>query len=673
MKLRKFLYPLLILLFAGCKEGPLHDGENSGMDSGNMALQSKAVNTPDNSIRGSLIVYLDGEIADGSAPAVDSVFSDILLELGEAGMKRVFPYSPKDEERTRKFGLHRWYQVNFSENLDVVSVAEKFASFANVSRIQYNKILVTENVGPVFSYHPSSRTSAASGTASFNDPYLSDQWHYNNIGDKFVAPTARAGADINLKDAWKLSSGDPSVIVAVVDQGVMNTHPDLKDNIWINEAEMNGNSGSDDDGNGYKDDIYGYNFVSDGPVTWDKPGDNGHGTHVAGTVAAVNNNGTGVCGVAGGTGNGDGVRIMSCQIFDGEEGGNSVTSAKAFKYAADNGASILQCSFGYKAGAIQSDNLYKGTFPLELDALNYFISKKNSPVLDGGLVIFAAGNDGTGMSGYPGGYSDIISVTAIASDNLPTYYTNYGPGCNIAAPGGEYYTGGVVTEAGAVLSTVPEGLVMTDDQGNTSSYDSPYAYMQGTSMACPHVSGVAALGLSYAGKLGKTFTLEEFKSMLLTSVNRLDDLMTGTKQTLVGNSLGTMSLAPYKGNMGTGSIDAWRFLMQIEGTPCAMAKIGERQRLDISSYMGGGAADLTYLSVEVSGEAAETLGLQDETDMKYGKLSIHPTKPGSAKIVVRAIAGGTQTGSGDVMGGMEISKEISIIARDMISSNGGWL
>ena len=97
-------------------------------------------------------------------------------------------------------------------------------------------------------------------------------------------------------------------------------------------------------------DIHGWNFAADGPVSWDQKGDSGHGTHVAGTVAAVNNNGIGVCGVAGGTGKGDGVRLMSCQIFSGDLTGDALVSSRAVKYAADHGASILQCSWGVKAG-----------------------------------------------------------------------------------------------------------------------------------------------------------------------------------------------------------------------------------------------------------------------------------------------------------------------------------
>ena len=155
-------------------------------------------------------------------------------------------------------------------------------------------------------------------TSDFNDPQLFWQWHYINNADQAVGTETVAGADINVAEAWKLTGGDPRVIVAIVDGGVKYNHPDLAANMLINEAELSGQPGVDDDGNGYVDDIYGYNFAVDtGEISYDSTDDGGHGTHVAGTVAAVNNNGIGVCGVAGGTGNNDGVRLHT-DIMQGQ-------------------------------------------------------------------------------------------------------------------------------------------------------------------------------------------------------------------------------------------------------------------------------------------------------------------------------------------------------------------
>lgn len=226
---------------------------------------------------------------------------------------------------------------------------------------------------------------------------------------------------------------------------------------------------------------------------------------------------------------------MSCQIFHDKDGGDAATSAKAIKYAADNGAAIIQCSYGYPAGSVTSDAAYSSGASAEKQAIDYFIAKQNCAAVSGGLAIFAAGNDMTGMSSYPGAYRDYISVTAMSCDYTPAYYTDYGPGCNIAAPGGDAYQSyleNIKTGASEVLSTVNGGK---------------YGYMQGTSMACPHVSGVAALGLSYALQLGKTFTQNEFTTLLLTSVNDINQYCTGTKQYFTDKgSLATLDLSQYK-------------------------------------------------------------------------------------------------------------------------------
>jgi subtilisin-like serine proteases len=351
------------------------------------------------------------------------------------------------------------------------------------------------------------------------------------------------------------------------------------------------------------------------------------------------------------------VKLMSCQIFSGGEGGSAAVSAEAIKYAADNGASILQCSWGYPAGAVTTDNAYASGARIEKQAIDYFIATKNNAVLDGGLVIFAAGNDAKAMSGYPGAYRDYISVTAFSPDYLPAYYTNYGPGCNVAAPGGDAYISPSGSSAAQVLSTLPSEL-----------YQSDYGYMQGTSMACPHVSGVAALGLSYALAKGKQYTVAEFKSMLLTSVNDIDTYLDGTKQ-----SLTTMQLRNYRKQMGTGAIDAYQLLMQIEGTPCLKAKVGVQQQLSLDKYFGKASANLTYLGVEISQADRTKLGISAEPTFVSGKLRLHCTKPGVARITVRAVAGGSGLGTGTSMGGMEIAKEFAVIARAVQTENGGWL
>ena len=592
---------------------------------------------------------------------------------GLCTLERVFPDVPGTEAQAAAFRLDRWYKATVAETTDIVSLAKKAASLSCVELVEYNAMSVKASDGKVYPYTPDAVTKADG--ARFNDPSLKDQWHYINTGDKSVASSAYAGADINVKDAWELTAGDPSIIVAVVDEGVKYSHPDLAANMWTNSKEVAGN-GKDDDGNGYIDDVHGYNFRANGPITWNKKDDSGHGTHIAGTISAVNNNGTGVVGVAGGTGKGDGVKIMSCQIHDGSVAATGDVTAKAIRYAADMGATILQCSWGYP-GFYKTDSDYATLYPAELDAIKYFESvlpgRKGNGLNGGGIAIFASGNDHLAYASYPGAYRDIICVSAFGPDYLPAYYTNYGPGCNIIAPGGEAYLPPWDSMKGLVLSTVCSETADGKD----------YGYMQGTSMACPHVSGVAALGLAYAKKLGKQYTVKEFKDMILTSANEFESRLEGQK-THVANSdgAGTMELKNYHNMMGTGSIDTWRLMMKIEGTSCLEAVTGKNQWLDISDAFGTSSVNLTFvgtelsnggISVEVSSKGRESLGLAEDPYIKYGRLYVHPTKAGSAKFTIKAIAGGAAAGTDATMGGMEVTQTVSVIARSVKSSTGGWL
>lgn len=659
----------LMLQMTACQQDNLLTSPSAQTNEALTVLESKSVNTSENALSGSLMIL----VGEGAAAKLDNgqevpEFTTLCSECG-AAMERVFPYFGTEKER--QFRMNRWYLLTFSSEQDVTAVAAKFAELAEVVTVQYNTEL-KKNFG--------SKATAAQETAGtsdmiFNDPKLIDQWHYINNADLSVAPTVRAGADINVRDAWKLSTGDPAIIVAVCDEGVKYDHPDLAANMWVNEAEKNGVEGVDDDGNGYVDDIHGYNFLStynveteEGvlmPVSWDGTGDTGHGTHVAGTVAAVNNNGIGVCGVAGGDGSGNGVRIMTCQLFSGNASGGTLNRARAFRYAADNGACILQCSFGQDAGAVVSDADFRKLYSSEADALDYFMSNpsKSNPV-NGNFAIFASGNEGYEMSAYPAAYQKYISVAAFGPDFLPTSYTNYGPGTNICAPGGDYSINSSSADPfrAQILSTLPKEI------GNGE-----YGYMQGTSMACPHVSGVVALALSYARKLGKTFTYDEFLAMLYSSVSNIDYYIeTCTKLT---NGI-QMDLTPYWQNMGTGAIDTWRLFMQIEGTPCLPVKAGETVKVALDQFFGPSASNLTYTKVTVGEEARESLGIEGDPYVKYGKLYIHCTKLGSAKISVSAISGGSEVaGQGNAqIGGTEFTREISILSREAaVAENGGWL
>lgn len=351
--------------------------------------------------------------------------------------------------------------------------------------------------------------------------------------------------------------------------------------------------------------------------------------------------------------------------------------AMAAKYAADHGACILQCSFGIDGGEVKSDKEYMSDSDAsaEVAAYRYFAGLKRDNPISGGLVIFAAGNEAYPMSGYPGGMTEFISVTAVGCDNRPTSYTNYGPGCNIAAPGGDSYSACTTksnlkyaTLSSSILSTMP--LELENEYYDGSGYD----YMEGTSMACPHVSGVAALGLSYMKKLGKTCTVDEFKSMLLTSVDEIDKYCTGSTYYYDSKrSVHSVSYSGYKGKMGTGAVDAWKLLMNVEGTPCEVMTVGDEQILDLGKYFGNTYKSLTYTGVEISSEDLEVLGLKSAPQVAGGKLTLKPVRSGNVKITVKAVAGGQNVGTGSTMGGMEISRTVSVLARGVKASNGGWL
>ena len=558
----------------------------------------------DDAVAGELLVRFDegvSEILDQaglitksgeSAASRSGVLTvDEILDLVEGyQIERVFPVDMRSEEKMREEGLHLWYVVRFSDKYPVEKVAADLARLGEVSRVEFNRTLkrANQNKAVPLSADAIEQMAASAKAAKYNDPHLPLQWHMVNNGDlgntKFVA-----GADVNVEKAWELCTGNPSIIVAVLDEGVDFSHPDLKANMWVNEKEI-WRSSEDNDGNGYAGDVYGYNFAAQsGIISTNGRYDTGHGTHVAGVIAAANNNGIGISSIAGGTAENPGVKIMSCQIFSGALAGTVLDEVRAIKYAADNGAVILQCSWGYISGAanpydwqpqFSSDDQWKNSNMLEYKALDYFVHNAGSPdgVVDGGIIVFAGGNEYAPAASYPAAYPDYVSVAATAPDYTPAVYTNYGPGTTICAPGGdqdyyyEYGEGLNKGSIGCVLSTLPYNVT------GTASPLAGYGYMEGTSMACPHVSGVVALGLSYAANLHKHVKAEEVKELLHSTARPIEQYwnLDTPKQfykfvtDLSEIHLSSMNLKDYRGKMGSGQVDAHAFLQAIAGVGVEM-------------------------------------------------------------------------------------------------------
>ncbi|MBR5205712.1 MAG: S8 family serine peptidase [Alistipes sp.] len=613
------------------------------------------INSPSGAVAGSLLVKLHN-YSDSYAPEATNGL--------EFSARPLFPAGRATSEELQSEELYRWWIVEFDTEANIEAVAHALAKDSRLEAVEYNI-----EIEPIFS-EPVAMESMPQTSATrahnlpFNDEWLVDQWHYHNDGslnyDEYDNSYAE-GADINLFEAWKHTAGDRRVIIAVMDGGIKHTHQDLQDNMWVNEAEANGRSGVDDDDNGYVDDIYGYNFLDNSAtIDWNEIKMSGHGTHVAGTIAAVNNNGYGVSGIAGGTGKGDGCRIMVCQIFKDGATASEANIAAAMKYAADNGAAISNNSWAYGKGAYISDSAFNRNYSVLMDGIRYFEEKGGiDGVIDGGLVLFAAGNNSYYTPSYPGAYYNHICVTAMGPNFKVGAYSNYGTGANICAPGGQRYADGCGS-VHCVLST---------------SVSDEYEYMHGTSMATPHVSGCAALGLSYAIKLGRSFTLDEYKSLILSSVHDIDCHQTGTMYAQHNiDGWKYIDLSEYVGKLGNGYIDAHLLLMQVEGTPCLYVKAdGKEHSLSLDNYFGDGASSLTFSSVAISNEDMTNLGMSSKPTIKSGDISVKCSKRGAGRISVTAIVGGTSVGGGDNMGGMEVTREFMIVARPNIASNGGWL
>lgn len=489
MKKIIFTLSIIVPLFAACTvQTPDEQNPSAGETELSGAVSEEQVSVMEVYLSEELCAVVEREMADQKLLTRSSETGELFSSANVISMERIFPYAGEYEERTRREGLHRFYRVRLSESVPATRASSELIEIEGI-----------EKATPVRKIKQN----------SFNDPELKRQWHYYNDGS--LGSSFSKGCDVNVTPVWEsYTTGDPKVIVAVVDGGIDPDHTDLAYNY-----------------------VGGYNFVSNSKrVT----GDN-HGTHVAGTIAATNNNGVGVCGIAGGdyAAGKKGVGLLSCQVFEGSSSAESF--AAAIKWGADNGAVISQNSWGFdfktdqEAAAAARAGLANYSPGLKA-AIDYFIKyagcdnagrqKADSP-MKGGVYISSAGNDNRNRD-VIGEYGPVIAVGAVAPNFNKAYYSNYGSWVDIAAPGGDAQMGTTTQVYSTKVGT--------------------YGYFQGTSMACPHVSGVAALIISYYG--GQGFTADKLTERLINGAN-VDAMKKTNERTYIGPLVDAFGSMTYGG------------------------------------------------------------------------------------------------------------------------------
>jgi len=385
--------------------------------------------------------YTSGEVLVKYKQGISSLQSNSIAQMNGIASVQSFHTSPSTA------AMSRWAVVKLQPGMTVDQAIAQLGNNASVEVVEPNYII---NIA-----------------LTPNDPSYSSLWGLHNLGQT----GGNQDADIDAPEAWDLDTGSSSVVVAVIDTGVDYTHPDLAANMWVNPGEIAGNN-IDDDGNGYIDDIYGYDFANNDADPMD---DNNHGSHVSGTIAAVGNNGVGVVGVSWNA------SIMAVKFLSASGSGSTSGAISSVLYAANNGAKIMNNSWG---GGGYSQ------------ALQDAITTADAA---GALFVVAAGNSNSNNDTtpyYPANYSGphIVVVAATDSSDGKAGFSSYGATTvDLGAPGV------------AILSTTP---------GNS------YSSFSGTSMATPHVAGAAAVVL--AANPGMTNV--QLKAQILSNVDPIPSM-----------------------------------------------------------------------------------------------------------------------------------------------------
>ena len=407
----------------------------------------------------------------------NAALNELSAEYHFAKYTSIFSNVLKNTElqvKHQQWNMDLWFTIEFAATKSVKQLY-----------IELQKTDLFETIEPVYKKHLLDE-NASSVSFVPNDPRFNELWNFSNIGQG----GGKVGKDIKLIDAWDIETGKPNVLVAVHDMGIQLNHPDLAQNIAVGKS---------------------FNFIDNNNIIVEGY----HGTLTSGIIGAVNNNGIGVSGIAGGDGSiNSGIRLMSIQIFKGHQGAGF---AEGFIYAADNGAAISSNSWAYDI-----EDVYELS---TMDAIDYFIENGGGTVLQGGLVIFAAGNNSSDIRFYPSAYDRVICVAATNNRDEKANYSTYGSWVDLSAPGGDYSN----PIASQVLSTTVGG---------------GYAGDHGTSLSCPHVSGVAAL---IASKLAGKASASDVRDILLSTTDDIDSLNPN-----------------FIGLLGTGRLNAFKALQKAQ-------------------------------------------------------------------------------------------------------------
>lgn len=460
---------------------------------------------------------------------------------------------PSLQAKHARHGLDLWYEIEIDDEVND-DLLQEYANDSHIAAVEpvYGSEVVMHGV-----------------TAAATDPDYHEQWGLYNDYKELPEEIDYVGReDIDMNPAWDIETGASNVIVAILESGGIDyDHEDLADAMWVNEAEANGVTGVDDDGNGHIDDIYGMGFSSEGLPFSIIP--SSHATGTAGIVGAVRNNGIGIAGIAGGDGSGNGVRLMSVQTDIIQ---TSNDKAEGFIYAADNGAVIVNNSWGFSPGVPIEKSLE--------DAIDYFIATAGTDdygnqvgPMKGGVVIFSAGNENGNFPIYPAAYEPVIAVAATNRSDARSVASgsSYGDWVDISAPGELIYT--------------------------TENKDS-YGSSSGTSFAGPHVAGVAALLVSKYQYDG--ITPEQVREALINST----DPNTGQ----------------FAGSLGSGRVDAYNALTYPLTFSCATETFGNNG----AAYEFNDQIEFENFDQCSSGASSEGSSYFEADDSQDGDTSYRP-------------------------------------------------